>query len=176
MLRPSFQRRMPPTALACLGGALMPTMNIIPLTRCTSRSPATPVPYSFQQRHRAKMRGSSGRLGTVPCHVSQSRFEVERLGEMLRKAAPAATAELVPFYDWVIAQCDAFRQAVAENLRYIDLGFDPILPDGLSKTQVITRNLHLFNRYLVSPVLRARPSDRLCLKVLQWLHGAHPQT
>src|SRR2546430_5229254 len=74
MLRPSFQRRMPPTALACLGGALIPTMYIIPLTRCTSRSPATPVPYSFQQRHRAKMNGSNGRLGTVPCHVSQSRF------------------------------------------------------------------------------------------------------
>src|ERR1043166_5107149 len=80
MLRPSFQRRMPPTALACLGGALIPSMNIIPLTRCTSRSPATPVPYSFQQRHRAKMRGSNERLGTVPCHVSQSRFLGERSG------------------------------------------------------------------------------------------------
>lgn len=102
--------------------------------------------------------------------------EVERLGEMLHKAASAVPTELVPFYDWVIAQCDGFRQSVSENLRYIDLGFDPILPDVLSKTQVITRNLHLFNRYLVSPVLRARPSDRLCLKILQWLHGAHPQT
>src|SRR5438477_13012771 len=80
MLRPSFQRRMPPTALACLGGALIPSMNIIPLTKCTSRSPATPVPYSFQQRHRAKMKGSNERLGTVPCHVSQSRFLGERSG------------------------------------------------------------------------------------------------
>src|SRR5436190_18963245 len=80
MLRPSFQRRMPPTALACLGGALIPTMYIIPLTRCTSRSPATPVPYSFQQRHRAKMNGSNGRLGTVPCHVSQSTLLGERSG------------------------------------------------------------------------------------------------
>src|SRR2546430_10403779 len=71
---------MPPTALACLGGALIPSMNIIPLTRCTSRSPATPVPYSFQQRQRAKMSGSNGRLGTVPCHVSQSRFLGERSG------------------------------------------------------------------------------------------------
>src|SRR5437773_1122133 len=80
MLRPSFHRRMPPTALACLGGALIPTMNIMPLTRWTSRSPATPVPYSFQQRHRAKILGSNARLGTVPCQVSQSRFLGESSG------------------------------------------------------------------------------------------------
>ena len=55
MLRPSFQRRMPPVDMACFGGSLMPSMNIMPLTRWTSRSPATPVPYSFQQRQRAKM-------------------------------------------------------------------------------------------------------------------------
>src|SRR2546425_5908303 len=71
---------MPPTALACLGGALIPTMNIIPLIRCTNRSPATPVPYSFQQRQRAKMKGSNGRLGTVPCQVSQSRFLGDKSG------------------------------------------------------------------------------------------------
>ena len=52
----------------------------MPLTRCTSRSPATPVPYSFQQRHRAKIFGSSGRFGTRPCHVSQSRFWSDRSG------------------------------------------------------------------------------------------------
>src|SRR5258708_14125288 len=52
----------------------------MPLTRCTSRSPATPVPYSFQQRQRAKMLGLKGTLGTVPCQVSQSRFSGERSG------------------------------------------------------------------------------------------------
>jgi len=63
-----------------LGGSLMPRMNIMPLTRCTSRSPATPVPYSLKQRQRAKMLGSSGRLGTSFCHVSQSSVLVERSG------------------------------------------------------------------------------------------------
>ena len=47
---------------------------------CTIRSPATPVPYSFQHRQRAKMLGSKGRLGTSPCQVSQSRFAGERSG------------------------------------------------------------------------------------------------
>lgn len=102
--------------------------------------------------------------------------EVERLGEALRDAADGVPPELVSFYEWVVEQCDAFREAVRENLRYLDMDQDTILPDVLSETQVITRNLHLFNRYLVSPVLRARPSDRLCLKLLQWLHGTHPQT
>lgn len=102
--------------------------------------------------------------------------DIERLGETLRRAAEAVLPELMPFYEWVTNQCAAFRAAVIENLGYIDLNYDPILPDILSKTQVITRNFHLFNRYLVSPVLRARSSDRLCLKILQWLHGAHPQT
>src|ERR1700692_3502264 len=44
----------------------------MPLTRCTSKSPATPVPYSLQQRQRAKSLGSNSRFGTVPCQVSQS--------------------------------------------------------------------------------------------------------
>src|SRR6266576_6116103 len=52
----------------------------MPLTRCTSKSPATPVPYSLQQRQRAKMLGLNGTLGTVPCQVSQSRFSGERSG------------------------------------------------------------------------------------------------
>src|SRR6266700_1413581 len=69
MLRPSFQRRMPPTAAACFGGSLIPNMNIMPLIKWTSRSPATPVPYSFQQRQRARRevrgRGVLPRAGGV---------------------------------------------------------------------------------------------------------------
>src|SRR6202171_3104451 len=80
MLRPSFQRRIPPDAVARLGGSLMFRTYIIPLTRWTSKSPASPVPYSFQQRQRAKMFGLKSTLGTVPCQVSQSRFEGERSG------------------------------------------------------------------------------------------------
>jgi hypothetical protein len=102
--------------------------------------------------------------------------DVERLAEALSNAVADVPPELISFYEWVVKQCDAFREAARENLRYLDLGQESILPDVLSGTQVITRNLHLFNRYLVSPVLRARPSDRLCLKLLQWLHGTHPQT
>src|ERR1700724_1914059 len=82
MLRPSFQRRIPPVERTRLGGSLRPSMNIMPLTRWTRRSPATPVPYSFQQRQRAKyfgdISGSHGLWGAVPCQVSQSRVFWER--------------------------------------------------------------------------------------------------
>ena len=52
----------------------------MPLIRCTSRSPATPVPYSFQQRQRANASGSKGFFGAVPCHVSQSSVCGDRSG------------------------------------------------------------------------------------------------
>ena len=66
--------------MARRGGSLQPSMYIMPLTRWTSRSPATPVPYSFQQRQRAKIFASNGRLGTSFCQVSQSSVCGERSG------------------------------------------------------------------------------------------------
>jgi hypothetical protein len=63
-----------------------------------------------------------------------------------------------------------------QNLGVLSLGQDRILPNILRDTQVITKYLRLFNRYLISPVIRARVSDRLCLRLLNWLHAAHPQT
>ena len=80
MLRPSGNRRIAPSDIAFFGGAFQPSIKFMPLTKWTSRSPASPVPYSFQQRQRAKIFGLNGTLGTVPCHVSQSRFDGERSG------------------------------------------------------------------------------------------------
>src|SRR5258708_20314514 len=69
---------MPPKADACLGGSLIPRTNCIPLSKWTSKSPARPVPYSFQQRQRANRYGSNGFFGAVPNQVSQSRFWGDR--------------------------------------------------------------------------------------------------
>src|SRR5580693_3612071 len=80
MLRPSGKRRIAPSDIAFFGGAFQPSMKFIPLTRCTSKSPARPVPYSFQQRQRAKILGLNGTFGTVPCQVSQSKVEGDRSG------------------------------------------------------------------------------------------------
>src|SRR5690242_10375024 len=84
MSRPSGNRRIAPSAEAFFGGAFQPNMKFMPLTRCTSKSPAKPVPYSLQQRHRAKyfgdMSGSQGLCGVSPCQVSQSRFDGDSPG------------------------------------------------------------------------------------------------
>ena len=80
------------------------------------------------------------------------------------------------FYDWLIVRLDTFNQLIEENLRDLDRQQDSILPDILSNTQVVTRYLQLFNRFLISPVIRVQPSDRLCLKLLSWLHAAHSKT
>src|SRR6266403_2643412 len=60
------------------GGSFQPIMKFMPETRWTRRSPATPVPYSFQQRQRANhfgdMSASQGRLVAPLCQVSQSKF------------------------------------------------------------------------------------------------------
>src|SRR5580693_9810439 len=80
MLRPSGQRRMPPMEVVRPGGSFQPSMKFMPLTRCTSKAPATPVPYWLQQRHRAKILGSNATFGTLFCHVSQSKVCGERSG------------------------------------------------------------------------------------------------
>src|SRR5260370_16864204 len=69
---------MQPKADARLGASLIPRTNCIPLSKWTSKSPAKPVPYSFQQRQRAKRNGSNGFFGAVPSHVSQSRFSGDK--------------------------------------------------------------------------------------------------
>src|SRR5260370_24826780 len=75
---------MSPRAMARLGGSFHPSMKFMPLTRWTRRSPASPVPYSFQQRQRAKylgeVSGSQARLVASPCQVSQSKLARERSG------------------------------------------------------------------------------------------------
>src|SRR5438094_9058858 len=70
--------------MARLGGSFQPSMKFMPLTRWTRRSPASPVPYSFQQRQRAKylgdMSGSHGRFVASPCQLSQSKLARDRSG------------------------------------------------------------------------------------------------
>jgi len=58
---------------------------------------------------------------------------------------------------------EALRQQLLQNLRDLQLNRDNILPDVLSVTQEVTRMYHLLNRHFLSPVLRAKPTDRLCL-------------
>src|SRR5664280_2217358 len=80
MFLPSFQRKIPPSAVADLGASFHPSVNIIPLIRWTIRSPPTPVPYSFQQRQRANRSLLNGIFGASLSQVSQSRLPGDKSG------------------------------------------------------------------------------------------------
>ena len=63
-----------------------------------------------------------------------------------------------------------------KNLKYLESGQQNLLEDILSETQKVSRNFYVFNESYASPILRARESDRLSLKLLLWLHATHPKT
>ncbi len=102
--------------------------------------------------------------------------DLDRMWDPLRQAAGNLPREMESFYSWLVVRLDTFHLLVQENLRDLDRHQDSILPDILSNTQVVTRYLQLFNRFFISPVIRVQPSDRLCLKLLAWLHEAHAKT
>lgn len=102
--------------------------------------------------------------------------EIVRLKEVLTTDSIIITDELNPYYTWVIKECDDLYQDVIQNLQDIELRQEDTLPEILSKTQIVTRTFRLFNQRWVSPVLRTRSSDRLCLKILRWLHTSSPST
>ena len=105
-------------AIARLGASLMPSTYCMPLTRWTSRSPATPVPYSFQQRQRAKHQGIEGPLG----HGSLPGVPIERLRREIGRR------RILPGSGGIVAAQRALHQhQVAEHsLRYqfLRLGAD----------------------------------------------------
>ncbi|MGH8543783.1 MAG: hypothetical protein ACREX3_09170 [Gammaproteobacteria bacterium] len=102
--------------------------------------------------------------------------EITLLKRRLEEAAGGIPPELQQFQDWIISFCDKLQATALQNLQNLNLGIDSILPNILSDTQVLTRGVRLFNQRLVGPVLRARESDRLCLKVLRWIHSTHSLT
>lgn len=102
--------------------------------------------------------------------------EIETLLITLSYQKDLILLELLPYYAWSVSYGENLKNEVQENLRYLSLKNGDILPDILSRTQKITRYFRLFNQRLISPILRVRPEDRLCLKILQWLHLSHQQT
>lgn len=102
--------------------------------------------------------------------------EITQLESVLSASVSSLPPELRPYYNAVLAMQNDIRRQVTQNLDYLDLGLDTILPDLLSSTQTVTRGFAVYNHMYVRPVLRAKASDRLCLKTLRWLHSVHQQT
>lgn len=102
--------------------------------------------------------------------------EIQYLRETLLDKSSSVPPELDIYCNWVLDQINDYYELVTRNIQDLDSGRGEILPEVLSNTQSLTWTLHLFNQQLLSPILRARPSDRLCLKLMRWLHSTHPKT
>ena len=102
------------------------------------------------------------------------RSEVERLIAVLTPAL--VVPELAAYRDHVLDACTDLRLQIDHRLRDLELGQDGILPEILSETQRLARDLRLYNQRLAGPVLRGQESDRLSLRMIGWLHAIHKET
>ncbi len=102
--------------------------------------------------------------------------EIEKIEFSLRQKEADLPLELKDFYQWFLGMCAKLRKQVNENLSDIAKNQENILVDILSNTNVVTLYLRTLNRLFLNPILRISVSDRLCLKLLYWLHKGHPKT
>ena len=100
--------------------------------------------------------------------------EIARLESAI--SSVSVLPELSAYHEWISRVCEALRKQGHQNLSDLDLNRDEILPDILSETQKLDNLFRLYNEHFASPILRSLPSDRLCLRVITWLHAYHPET
>lgn len=100
--------------------------------------------------------------------------EINRLSSVL--STVSVPTELAAYQARVSEACSDLRRLILQNLQYLDLNRDDILDDILSQTQSVTAVFRLYNQRIASPLLRYRPSDRLCLRIIGWLHAQHART
>ncbi len=101
--------------------------------------------------------------------------EIEHLQRSLRDAQTNVPEELQTYTTWIIGECHVLHQRVLRNLEDLEFGLENLLKDILSETELVTRDFYNLNGQRATPILRARFSDRLSLKFLQWLHSTHPK-
>ena len=108
---------------------------------------------------------------------ARNRAILRRLAVLGRLIEDAAVPELLePYRSYLRELCEECRAQVDENERRLALGVDELLDDLLSEVQQAADDLHLLGRQLLTPILRSTPSDRLCLKMISWMHGTDPAT
>jgi hypothetical protein len=84
--------------------------------------------------------------------------------------------ELRQFRERIGEVCREYEARTALNLDVLALQRDDVLPNVLSTTSQITNVTRLLAEWFAPPILRAATSDRLCLRIIAWLHGNHADT
>ncbi len=84
--------------------------------------------------------------------------------------------ELQSYRDTLLQLLNHHQKTVERNLRWLRLGRANILDNIYSETLNVIYSMRLLSDCHAVPVLRAAESDRLCLALIHWMHGVHPQT
>src|SRR6266852_683013 len=92
------------------------------------------------------------------------------------RPAPGDTvpSELEAYRTLIVGACMDLRRQAEQHLSDLAGGEDEILEDILSATQYLTQMCNLVSVRFALPVLRASESDRLALRIIGWMHEAHP--
>jgi len=83
---------------------------------------------------------------------------------------------LQPYRQWLDASLSSLADQIDRNLTNLGFSGVDILPEVLDQTSVVTRELLVLNDRYLGPLLRARSTDSLTLKLLSWTHAGHPKT
>jgi hypothetical protein len=101
-------------------------------------------------------------------------YQIEVAQELI--GSTTVPGVLTPYVGRLLQMCAVLRQQALHNLKILDYGVDDTLPDVLARTQGLTELFELVSTRLTSPITRAKPTDRLALLFLQWLHDLIPET
>lgn len=101
--------------------------------------------------------------------------EIEQLQHSILESEGNPHEELRAYIVQIKKECDNLHGRVLQNLKDLELEQENLLKDILSETELVTRNFYALNGERLSPILRARASDKLSLKFLKWLHETDPQ-
>lgn len=91
-------------------------------------------------------------------------------------AEAAISEELEPYRVELLGRCDGVIESVERSLTLLEAGLPDILEEILSNTDIDWDDYQRISDELAAPVLRARESDRLPLRVIRWLHRDHAET
>jgi hypothetical protein len=84
--------------------------------------------------------------------------------------------ELEDYRKWLQGRTAALRQQVERNLANLARPLVDIRTEVLDYTSLVIRDVYVLNDRYLGPLLRAKESDRLALRLLVWMHKQHPRT
>ncbi|MBN2572570.1 MAG: hypothetical protein JXA68_10615 [Ignavibacteriales bacterium] len=83
--------------------------------------------------------------------------------------------ELLHLKNWILVFFDLLEKKLRHNLYLISVCASDSYPNIYNNTQIYSSLLRLCTQRFVPPIVRYNNDDKLCLKLLNWLHREHPE-